>query len=291
MTEAVERLVPVTADVRRDARRGLAMFLALIVAFSVVVNAWAFTHPADAAVAIAVLMCTPALASVITRLVRREGFADVSFRFGRPRRTLPWFLAGALVPIAVGVLAYGPAWATGLAGFSGTVSGVALGVGSMFLVAVWGTCVFAAGEEIGWRGYMLPRMIDAGVPRPVLTSGLVWGAWHLPMVLGGFYASGSNRWLSAVLLLVSATAFSVFLARMRMESGSIWPVVFAHSAWNVVIQNPFDGAVTGEGADLWVGEPGILTCLVLIVLAVVVSRGQWSDHRTPPGDTRARPAV
>jgi hypothetical protein len=41
----------------------------------------------------------------------------------------------------------------------------------------------AAGEEIGWRGYMLTRLVDAGIPRPVLASGLIWGLWHVPVVL------------------------------------------------------------------------------------------------------------
>ncbi|MEJ2863740.1 type II CAAX endopeptidase family protein [Actinomycetospora flava] len=278
-------------DVRGNARRGLTLFLSLVVAFSIAVNAWAFTHPADAAVSIAVLMCTPALASVITRVVRREGFADVSFRFGPARTTLPWFAAAAVLPIVVGSVAYGTAWATGLADFTGTVGGVAVGVASMFVVAVWGTCVFAAGEEIGWRGYMLTRLIDAGVPRPVLASGLIWGAWHLPMVAGGFYAAGTNRLLSSVLLLISATSFAFFLARMRLESGSIWPVIFAHSAWNVIIQNPFDGASGGEGATLWVGEAGILTCVVLVVIGVVVSRGRWADRRWPPRASDGDPAL
>jgi uncharacterized protein len=281
MTEAVGRPEPDTDGVRRDARRGLVTFLALIVLFSIVIDTWAFTHPGDAAVAIAVLMCTPSLASVITRLVRREGFADVSFRFGPARTTLPWFVVAALVPIVVGTVAYGIAWSTGLAEFTGTAGGVALGVASMFLIAVWGSCVFAAGEEIGWRGYMLTRLIDAGVPRPVLASGLIWATWHLPMVFGGFYAAGSDRLLSAGLLIVSATSFAVVLARMRLETGSIWPVIFAHSAWNVIIQHPFDGASGGPGATLWVGEAGILTCLVLIVVAVIASRGRWSDLRRP----------
>ena len=45
--------------------------------------------------------------------------------------------------------------------------------------------VRAAGEEIGWRGYMLTRFIEAGIPRPVLTHAIVWGLWHLPLILFG----------------------------------------------------------------------------------------------------------
>jgi membrane protease YdiL (CAAX protease family) len=50
----------------------------------------------------------------------------------------------------------------------------------------------AAGEEIGWRGYMLTRLIDARVPAPILTSGIVWALWHLPLVLGGGYPVASS---------------------------------------------------------------------------------------------------
>ncbi|GAA4879792.1 type II CAAX endopeptidase family protein [Actinomycetospora straminea] len=290
MTETVDRSVA-AGGVRGNARRGLAMYLSLIVASSLVINVWAFTHPASAAVSIGVLMLTPALASVVTRLVRREGFVDVSFRFGPARRIVPWFVAAAVLPIVVGAIAYGTAWATGLAGFTGTVGSVAVGVASMFLVAVWGTCLSTAGEEIGWRGYMLTRLIDAGVPRPVLASGLIWGVWHLPMVLGGFYAAGTNRLLSSVLILVAITSFGFFLARMRLETGSVWPAVLAHSAWNVIIQVPFDGASSGEGATLWVGESGILVCVLLVVVAVVVSRGRWSDLREPPRRDDRAPAA
>ena len=68
----------------------------------------------------------------------------------------------------------------------------------------------AAGEEIGWRGYMLTRLIDAGVPKPVLLSGVIWGLWHVPLILGGVYLAGPPPVVSAALWLVTATAFASF---------------------------------------------------------------------------------
>jgi uncharacterized protein len=65
-------------------------------------------------------MWSPTVASVIARLVLREGFSDVSFWFGG-LRTLPWYALGLGVPLAVGILAYGAAWLTGLVGFRGGV--------------------------------------------------------------------------------------------------------------------------------------------------------------------------
>jgi hypothetical protein len=70
---------------------------------------------------------------------------------------------------------------------------------------------------------------------------------------------------------------------MRLETGSIWPVIFFHSAWNSIIEGPFDGATKGANAALWTGESGILTVIVLVVVAVIVSRGSWTYIRSLPG--------
>jgi hypothetical protein len=69
------------------------------------------------------LMWSPAIASVSARLVLREGFADVSFRFGG-RRNLPWIALGLILPVVVGTPAYGTAWLTGLVGFHSQPAGL-----------------------------------------------------------------------------------------------------------------------------------------------------------------------
>src|SRR5215217_1494923 len=130
---------------------------------------------------------------------------------------------------------------------------------------------------------MLTRLIDAGVPRPVLASGLIWGLWHLPLILAGIYAAGPFPALSAVLFMVAVPSLGYVLARMRLETGSVWPPIIAHSAWNAIIQGPFDGAATGPNAALWTGESGILPVIVLVVVAVIVSRGSWTYIRSLPG--------
>jgi hypothetical protein len=53
----------------------------------------------------------------------------------------------------------------------------------------------------------------AKVPRPVLVSGLVWGAWHVPLIVTGQYASGPHPLASALLFLVSARTADVGLIR------------------------------------------------------------------------------
>ena len=271
-------------DLRRTARRGLAIYFALVVVLSGSLEAYIIINPEffQTPIAILALMWSPAVASVIARLVLREGFSDVSFRFGGVR-TLPWYALGLGVPLAVGILAYGAAWLTGLVGFEGGAGAFLVGLVS---AATWITIygfIFTAGEEIGWRGYMLTRLIDAGVPRPVLVSGLIWALWHIPLILAGIYAAGPYPALSAVIFVVSVTSAAFVFARMRLETGSIWPAIFAHSAWNSIIQGPFDGATKGANAALWTGESGILTVIVLVVVAVIFSRGTWTYVRSLPG--------
>jgi uncharacterized protein len=272
-------------DLRRAARRGLAVYLALVVVLSGAIEAYIiFINPEffQATIGILALMWSPAAASVIARLVLREGFSDVSFRFGG-LRTLPWYALGLGVPLAVGILAYGAAWLTGLVGVQGGAVAFLVGLVVTGTIGAVQGCLFTAGEEIGWRGYMLTRLVDAGVPRPVLVSGLIWAGWHLPLIFAGIYAAGPYRALSAVLFVVSVTSIAFVFARMRLETGSIWPVIFAHSAWNAIIEGPFDGATKGPNAALWTGESGILTVIVLVVVAVIVSRGTWTYIRSLPG--------
>ena len=267
-----------TDDTRRAARRGLTIYFAIVLVLSAAIEGFIIRNPQLDGL-IAGLMLVPALASVVARLVLREGFSDVSFRFGG-RRGWSAILLAVVFPVVIGLVAYGLAWTAGLAGFDPAPA--SLGLVAPFAVGMSLGLVLASGEEIGWRGYMLTRLIDAGVPRPVLASGLIWGLWHVPLVLAGVYAAGPSPVLSAALIMVSITSFGYVISRLRLETGSVWPAVVLHAAWNHIIQGPFDGATTGEGATLWVGESGILTALTLLFAAVIFSRGRWRIVRTLP---------
>ena len=182
-------------------------------------------------------------------------------------------------PALTGLVAYGTDWTTDLVRFDPPP------VGSLIAAFAGGialSLVVVSGEEIGWRGYVLTRLIDSGVPRPVFASGLIWALWHVPLVLAGVYASGPSPIASSALLVVGITAFGYVIARMRLETGSVWPAIVLHSAWNGMILRGFDPLTTGAGAMLWVGESGILTTLALLIAAVVFSRGQWKILREPP---------
>jgi membrane protease YdiL (CAAX protease family) len=194
-------------------------------------------------------------------------------------------------PIVVGLVAYGVAWATHLAQFQAPLSPRShLYVGSatpnllasLLVSATLGTvlsCLSAFGEEVGWRGYMLTRLVTAGVPKPVFASGLIWALWHVPLILSGQYAAGSRPWLSATLFVIGVIAEGYLAAFLRLRCGSVWPTVVMHGAWNAIIQGTFDRATSGT--PLSVGESGWLTVMVSISFMLAVTRGVWTLQRRP----------
>jgi uncharacterized protein len=282
-------VTPGTAPVRSrdEALRGLAVYFGVLVAGTAVLEGLLLRagdsigkHPA----LVLALMWTPALASFVARAVRREGVRDVSFRFGG-RSGARMALVGWLFPLAVGAVAYGVAWSTGLATYrSASLPGLPRDLSPAAAFAViaglqltLGTvlgALSAAGEEIGWRGYMLTRLMDAGIPRPVLVSGLIWGAWHIPMILGEVYAAGPHPSLSAAVFLGSILPISFLLAHLRLQSGSVWPAVVGHAAWNATIQGAFDASTVPGASALWVGESGILVAVASAAVVYALVRGK-----------------
>lgn len=287
-------MTPRPTPEQRKARRGLALFLTLVIIGTVPILTAVIRsghRVEDTAVLpfMIALMWVPALASMITRLVLREGFADISLRIGgrNGRRAI---VLALIFPAVAGTIAYGGAWLTGLAQFvspaGGWYAGMEPGIFRFALAVATATIVggvvgiiTAAGEEIGWRGYLLPRLVDAGIPSPLIVSGVIWGLWHVPAILTGQYGAGQQPLLAAALFLVFAVGMSVFWGTLRMRTGSVWSAVIGHAAWNAVIEGPFTGYTAGEARTLWLGESGILVAIVVGVIAYVTWQRAGADER------------
>jgi len=287
-----------SSERRQKARRGLALYLGLTFTLSFGIEAWiiALGGSIDHHIGqVMLLMWTPSFASVVARLVLREGFGDVSLRLGG-RKGLIGLLVALVFPIVVGLIAYGAAWTSGLSVFEPPGPGLlglphvpdlasfAVLLGLTATVGVPLSALSAAGEEFGWRGYMLTRLIDAGVPRPVLVSGVIWAGWHMPIIFSGQYASSDTPVLSAGLFLIDVVAIAYVAARLRLESGSVWPAVMLHSAWNSIIQGAFDAST--QHAGFWVGESGLFTALVALALSALYLRGRFVPVRRPDESMR-----
>jgi membrane protease YdiL (CAAX protease family) len=88
-----------------------------------------------------------------------------------------------------------------------------------------------AGEEIGWRGYALPRLeARFGLARASLLLGVIWAVWHLPLF---FIAGADKTGQSFPLYLGQATAISVAIAWLwKRTGGSLLLTMLMHAAVN-----------------------------------------------------------
>lgn len=112
------------------------------------------------------------------------------------------------------------------------------------------TAIAAAGEEIGWRGWLLPRLLPLGAPWALGISGVVWGLWHAPAILLGLNYDQRNP-LGIMMMIVGCVGAGVLIGWLRLASGSLLPCVLAHAALNSfatyqsVLFPPFDQRLVG----------------------------------------------
>ena len=90
---------------------------------------------------------------------------------------------------------------------------------------------FQAGEEIGWRGYALPRLAERfGLSRASVVLGVIWGCWHLPQF---FIREADTYQQSFWVFVLGVTALSVVLAWLWQRTGrSLLLTMLLHAAWN-----------------------------------------------------------
>jgi hypothetical protein len=88
-----------------------------------------------------------------------------------------------------------------------------------------------AGEEIGWRGFALPRMAERlGMGGASVLLGVIWACWHLPIF---FMAGADKQGQSFPLYLLEVTAMSVALAWLyERTGGSLLLTMLMHAAAN-----------------------------------------------------------
>ena len=230
-------------------------------------------------------MSTPTLAALIMMLVvtrdgwRREGWRILGLRRSR-RRTWPLAIGIAL---AAGLVASAAVWASPLAGFYFPNDGVdelinfVITIGFLTLTAV-------LGEELGWRGYLLPTIRSLGRNRALVIVGLVHATWHVPLILlTTLYHSDGNRLMVMPLFFATVVAASYVFGYLRLASGSVWPATLAHATHNA--SWALLGAFTATSHDVVVeeylaGDNGLLI-LIATIASIPVLRHLLTRPRRP----------
>lgn len=237
---------------------------------------------------VAAVMWVPSLATLLTlRLVTHEKVSTTWLRFGPSWK--PYLASALLIPLCF-LVTYLLTWLLGLGqpdwrltSFYTTIASTGVDmstapdptlllVGLFFLsliTAPFFNSIFGLGEEWGWRGFLLPRLLPLGKTRAYLLLGVIWGLWHAPLVLIGF--NYPNYPLLGVLFMVLlTTAIGWFINEMaaRYQSSILagWiHGVFnsqAYGIWRALLfpaTNPYLGGITGIVGLLVLALAGYLT--------------------------------
>ena len=152
--------------------------------------------------------------------------------------------------------------------------------------------VSAAGEEIGWRGFLVPRMHALlGFTGTSLLVGLIWAAWHYPINAAVFplHRPGVPLWYANTcftLLVIGAAFMHTWL---RLRSRSVWPSTLLHASGNA-FQGVLQAAtreteVTSYLTTEYGAAFAAAGCLLIVVFWI--RRGEV-EPRAAPGSSRSR---
>jgi membrane protease YdiL (CAAX protease family) len=248
-------------------KRVTYLYLQLTVAFSAVVWTfiiWSGHLDMGFGLMIPAIMWCPGLAAFVTYRKVDWDFGSLGWCWPKTR----YVVAAYCVPLAYSSIAYGAVWFWHLGGWnSDFVSQVSQGFGLHGLPA-WGSLTLyiitmgtggmilnlstALGEEIGWRGLLVPELAKRmSFTKVGLLSGTIWAAWHVPLPLFADYHAGTNRWYALACSAVSVVSASIILAWLRLKSHSVWAPALFHASHNVFVPCVFDNLIRNTGSTLW----------------------------------------
>lgn len=141
------------------------------------------------------------------------------------------------------------------------------------------------GEEWGWRGFLMPRLLAYGRIRAVLVSGVIWGVWHAPLTLLGYNFPHLGPW-AAAMFVPFCVLFGAVLSWTRLVTGSVWPSVAAHGAFNgAAFLLWLPGSADAQPDFALAGPTGLVGLVILAAVAVLLYSRRQST--TPSGVSEA----
>lgn len=263
----------------------------------------------------------PALANLATRLITKEGWGHLMLR---PNLRSGWrfYLAAWLLPFlavivggAVHFLLFPQSFDPTLSAARAAVASIpALAAASPWILLLISTLnaliaglviygLISVGEELGWRGYLLPRLMErfagaertgaqaqgfahgggfdaAGARRAALLVGLIWGVWHWPGDLLAMTLDPGMSILSLLVRLVSTCALSILLAWVTLRSGSVWPAAIGHGMFNAttllswnLLKGPANMLLGPQSSGL-IGGMGYLTLALILLFSLRAFAGR-----------------
>ncbi len=276
-------------DGRKDRARGFFYLYMVLTIFFVVLAALSVLAPSLTNLVNQLRMLPiilGVLGLVVFRVIKgKDSFARANLRGGR---VLDWVIYGGAIvvflAIQTGLNALfhlgTPVDANLLAAQMGTkMSGstlvIVLAV-QMILEGSFLGLVIAFGEEYGWRGFLQSQLIRLGKKRGVLILGLIWGAWHYPVIWMGHNYPGQPV-AGTIMMTIFCVLLAYVLGHAMLKTGSIWLVAFMHAIIDQTA-NFFGGVIYTANNQIFSFGIGLYGMATLAVVVFFLLRDPvWKD--------------
>ncbi|MFB9383690.1 lysostaphin resistance A-like protein [Pseudonocardia petroleophila] len=267
------------------------------------------------------VMATPAVAALVVVFVverpRHRARTLGLWPLTPVRRLLGFAALGIVVPIALvlvalpigALLGVYPADVVGFSAFqqlrdeqaaAAGAGGLPISTGALVAlqlavlpVAAVINLVPALGEELGWRGWLLPKLMPLGPVPAILVSGVLWGVWHAPLVLLGYNYPTAPGWLGVTAMVGTCILLGAVFGWLRLRSGSVWPAALAHASINGAAGSSLLFAAAGEPVDTTqatiLGWSGWIVPFALVAVLVATGRFAPAEPSSAPQPGTASP--
>ena len=258
--------------------------------------------------AVALLTCAmfaPALASILTRLVTKEGFKDMWLRprfKGNMKTYLLVFFGPTVMILLSGALYFllFPAsfdrnlttltsmlQASGAGAMPAQLM-LAVSFGQMIIIGPVINLLPTMGEELGWRGYLLPKLRGMFSDRMALViTGLIWGVWHAPIIaVGHNYGTDypGYPWVGILTMIVFCVSLGIIEGYFTIRVGSALPAGIIHSAVNAGAALPMMMIIGDYNPIFGPSIAGLIGGLPMLAIAVVLFIKSDGRRPVPAGE-------
>ena len=213
-----------------------------------------------AQIVLMVCMIIPAISAILTSFITKENIKDLwikpNFKNNKKIYLIAWFLPAILIVLGAGVyyLVFPSHFDLSMSTFIKLTQGQMVAMGQVapsveelrsllimqmiiaVLLAPILNFIACLGEELGWRGFLLPTLNEKySYLKSTIKSGVIWGIWHAPMIaMGHNYGLGyfGAPWGGILAMIVFCVVVSAFLSYMTFKTKSCIPAVLSHGMIN-----------------------------------------------------------
>lgn len=228
-------------------------------------------------------MWGPAIAAILTQHIYGENLKYFGWRWPKSNFLVNSFL----VPVGYSIVTYLLIWLTGVGIFynsefvKDTASSIGisgLSAGGVIIIYFLFTGTFglirtsanALGEEIGWRGFLVPELSKKySYLKTSFITGLIWAVWHYDVLIFGDYNNDTPLWFGLSCFTIMVVSSSFIYTWFRLKSGSLFPCVILHASHNLYIQRIFTPLTKPTNLTPWfIDEFGLILPIVTTCFAI-----------------------